>query len=64
MDSRHIRAQTLTLTKSHEERIGPMMAIAKSIKMYGHANPAVGFSDDPIKVSIIIFVTFCLSSLL
>jgi hypothetical protein len=51
MDSHYIRAQALTLTKSHEERAGPLMAIAKSIKLYGHEDPSVAFSDDPIKVS-------------
>lgn len=50
MDSRYIRAQALTLTKSHEERLGPLMAISKSIELYGHPSPPVAFSDDPIKV--------------
>ena len=53
MDSHYIRAQALTLTKSHEERAGPLMAIANSIKLYGHADPVVAFSDDPIKVSLL-----------
>jgi hypothetical protein len=50
MSSRYIRAQALTLTKAHEERIGPLSAIAKSAKCYGHADPVVAFSDDPVKV--------------
>jgi hypothetical protein len=50
MDSRYIRAQALTLTKSHEERLGPLMAISNSLELYGHATPPVAFSDDPIKV--------------
>ena len=50
MDARYIRAQALTLTKSHEERIGPLSDIAASIKLYGHENPRVAFSDDPTKV--------------
>jgi hypothetical protein len=43
MDSRYIRAQALTLTKAHEERIGPLLGIAKSLRLYGY--------DDPVKVS-------------
>ncbi len=53
MDSRYIRAQALTLTKSHEERIGPLCDIATSIKLYGHQNPRVAFSDDPVKVRLL-----------
>ncbi|KAJ7836589.1 hypothetical protein B0H14DRAFT_2589654 [Mycena olivaceomarginata] len=49
MDSRGIRAQALTLTKSHEERIGPLTGIAQSAKLYGFDDPLVVFSDDPIK---------------
>ena len=51
MDSRYIHAQALTLTKSHEERLGPLMGISKSIKLYGHPDPPIAFSDDLIKVS-------------
>jgi hypothetical protein len=51
MASFFIRSQALTLTKSHEERLGPLMGIAASAKRYGHGDPAVVFSDDPIKVS-------------
>ena len=52
MNSHFIRAQALTLTKAHEERTGPLLGIAKSAKMYGYDDPAVVFSDDPVKVSI------------
>jgi hypothetical protein len=52
MDSRGIRAQALTLTKSHEERIGPLQGIAKSIELYGFDDPLVVFTDDPIKACI------------
>jgi hypothetical protein len=55
MDSRYIRAQALTLTKSHEECLGPLVAISKSIELYGHSNPPVAFSDDPIKVGLYFF---------
>jgi hypothetical protein len=41
----------LTLTKAHEVRIGPLSAIAKSVEHYGHHNPVIAFSDDPIKVT-------------
>jgi hypothetical protein len=49
MDSRGIRAQALTLTKSHEERIGPLRGVARSAKLYGFEDPVVVFSDDPVK---------------
>ena len=55
MDSCYIRAQVLTLTKAHEERAGPLMAVAKSVKMFGHDDPLIAFSDDPIKVKEIIY---------
>ena len=54
MDSRYIRAQALTLTKAHDERLGPLSAIARSVNLYGHPAPRVAFSDDPIKVSYIL----------
>ncbi|KAJ7930158.1 hypothetical protein B0H13DRAFT_1858986 [Mycena leptocephala] len=41
MNSRGIRAQALTLTKSHEERIGPLRGIANSAKLYGFDDPQV-----------------------
>lgn len=49
MTSRYIRAQALTLIKSHEERIGPLMGA----KRYGLGEPVVAYSDDPVKVPII-----------
>ncbi|KAK0232270.1 hypothetical protein EDD85DRAFT_970646, partial [Armillaria nabsnona] len=49
MTSRYIRSQALTLTKAHEERIGPLTGISQSAKRYGHNNPCIIFSDDPIK---------------
>lgn len=52
MDSRYIRGQALTLTKAHEERAGPLLGIAKSMKLYGHDNPGVLYSDDPVKVNL------------
>jgi len=48
----YIRSQILTFTKSHEERIGPLMGAANSIRMYGHSDPVVAFTDDPKKVCI------------
>ena len=50
MDSHYICIQALTLTKAHEEWVGPLSGIAQSIKLYGHADPTVAFSDDPVKV--------------
>ncbi|KAJ7667374.1 hypothetical protein B0H17DRAFT_1142779 [Mycena rosella] len=58
MDSRGIRAQALTLTKSHEERIGPLKGIAKSVKLYGFDNPLVVFTDDPMKDKRLIYDAF------
>ena len=58
MDSPYIRAQVLTLTKAHEEGAVPLMAVAKSVKMYGHGDPVVAYSDDPIKVGQVIYVNF------
>jgi hypothetical protein len=26
------------------------MAVSKSIRLYGHSNPPIAFSDDPMKV--------------
>lgn len=49
MDSRYIRGQTLTLTKAHEERNGPLKGISESIKRYGYSPPRIAFSDDPVK---------------
>jgi hypothetical protein len=57
MDSRYIRAQALTLTKSHEERLGPLKNVAKSLKIYGYADPPVAFSDDLVKVIFIDILT-------
>ena len=53
MDSRYIRAQALTLTKAHDERLGPLSAIARSVDLYGHPKPHVAFSDDPVKVRFV-----------
>jgi len=51
MDSHYIHAQALTLMKSYEEQIGPFNDVAVLIKLYGHGDPHVAFSDDPTKVS-------------
>ncbi len=53
MSSYYIRSQALTVTKSHEERIGPLMGIARSTRKYGYKEPAVVFSDDPMKACYI-----------
>ncbi|KAJ7148561.1 hypothetical protein C8R43DRAFT_521445 [Mycena crocata] len=58
MNSRGIRGQALTLTKSHEERIGPLRAIAKSVKLYGFEDPLVVFTDDPLKDKRLIYDAF------
>ncbi|KAJ7479110.1 hypothetical protein FB451DRAFT_1172230 [Mycena latifolia] len=58
MTSRYIRAEALTLTKSHEERIGPLMGIAASAKRYGLGEPLVAYSDDPIKDKAMLCTAF------
>src|SRR6267154_3427404 len=63
MTAWYIQAQTLTLTKSHEERIGPLAAIAKSLRIYGYDDPQIVFSDDPIKVGIVFVLIASLSHL-
>ncbi|KAF8968825.1 hypothetical protein BDZ97DRAFT_331398 [Flammula alnicola] len=58
MDSRYIRAQALTLTKAHEERNGPLQAVALSCHRYGFDFPRIAFSDDPIKDTKMILGAF------
>ncbi|KAJ3505980.1 hypothetical protein NLJ89_g7126 [Agrocybe chaxingu] len=58
MDARYIRAQALTLTKAHEERVGPLHGIATSIKLYGYKNPRIAFSDDPVKDKALLYRAF------
>jgi hypothetical protein len=41
------------LTKAHEEQASPLLGIANSAKMYGYNDPAVVFSDDPVKSVLI-----------
>ncbi|KAJ7838160.1 hypothetical protein B0H13DRAFT_2367672 [Mycena leptocephala] len=58
MGSFYIRAQALTLTKGHEERLGPLMGIAASAKRYGYSDPAVVYSDDPMKHKAMLLAAF------
>ncbi|KAG6809744.1 hypothetical protein H0H92_014893, partial [Tricholoma furcatifolium] len=58
MTSRYIRAQVLTLTKAHEERIGPLTEVAQSAKRYGHPPPPIVFSDDPVKDKRLVYTAF------
>ena len=51
MSSNYIQGQALTLTKAHEEHIGPLTAMSKSVGCYRHYNPVVAFLGDPIKVT-------------
>jgi hypothetical protein len=51
MTSHYIRAQALTLTKAHDERLGPLEGIANSLRQFGFDPPPVVYSDDPVKVS-------------
>lgn len=53
MDSRYIRAQAFTFTKAHDERIGPLMGIRRSSDKFGHPDPPVAFTDDPLKVFLL-----------
>ncbi|KAG6849717.1 hypothetical protein H0H93_006014 [Arthromyces matolae] len=58
MTSRYIRTQVLTLTKAHEERIGPLMGVAESAKRYGHSPPPVAYTDDPVKDTKLLCTAF------
>ncbi|KAJ2922273.1 hypothetical protein H1R20_g14824, partial [Candolleomyces eurysporus] len=58
MDSRYIRAQALTLTKAHDERLGPLVAMSRSMKRYGYSDPPVAFSDDPVKDKALLYSAF------
>ncbi|KAJ7047966.1 hypothetical protein C8F04DRAFT_1247577 [Mycena alexandri] len=42
----------------HEERSGPLAAVAKSLKLYGYDDPKVVFSDDPVKDKALIYGAF------
>ncbi|KAJ7719728.1 hypothetical protein B0H16DRAFT_1794348 [Mycena metata] len=58
MTSRYIRAQVLTLTKGHDERLGPLMGIASSARLYGFDDPAIVYSDDPVKDKAMLYAAF------
>ncbi|KAJ7588232.1 hypothetical protein C8J56DRAFT_1080162 [Mycena floridula] len=58
MDSRYIRAQALTLTKAHEERLGPLLGIVESLRLYGYDDPQIVYSDDPVKDKKLIHAAF------
>ncbi|KAJ7747498.1 hypothetical protein B0H16DRAFT_1850684 [Mycena metata] len=58
MSSRYIRAQVLTITKSQQERIGPLMGIATSVKRYGHRGPVIAYTDDPVKDKNMLYTAF------
>ncbi|KAF8133168.1 hypothetical protein K438DRAFT_1998221 [Mycena galopus ATCC 62051] len=58
MSGFYIRAQALTLTKGHDERLGPLMGIAASAKLYGYSDPAVVYSDDPVKDKSMLLTAF------
>ncbi|KZT32687.1 hypothetical protein SISSUDRAFT_1133021 [Sistotremastrum suecicum HHB10207 ss-3] len=58
MNARYIRAQALTLTKSHDERYGSLIGIAQSAKEYGFEDPIIVFSDDPIKDKQLLHTAF------
>ncbi|TEB22231.1 hypothetical protein FA13DRAFT_1819084 [Coprinellus micaceus] len=58
MDSRYIRAQALTLTKAHDERLEPLMAVAQSMHRYGYDDPPIAFSDDPVKDKSLLSAAF------
>ncbi|KZP09283.1 hypothetical protein FIBSPDRAFT_938563 [Athelia psychrophila] len=58
MTGRYIRAQVLAHTKAHEERIGPLTAVATSAKAYGFAPPAISYSDDPVKDRHLVYSAF------
>ncbi|KAF9028547.1 hypothetical protein BDZ89DRAFT_1112967 [Hymenopellis radicata] len=48
----------LTITKSHEERLGSLKGIADSGHRYGHNNPTHAYSDDPVKDKKLLYAAF------
>ena len=58
MTSHYIRGQALTLTKAHDERLGPLLGIAQSLRKYGYPDPPVAYTDDPKKASGLILQLF------
>ncbi|KZT31665.1 hypothetical protein SISSUDRAFT_1067573 [Sistotremastrum suecicum HHB10207 ss-3] len=58
MDSRYIRCQVLTLTKSHEERSGPFMELANTVDRFGFSDPQICYSDDPKKDERLVYSAF------
>ncbi|KAJ6631371.1 hypothetical protein B0H10DRAFT_1938265 [Mycena sp. CBHHK59/15] len=53
-----IHAQALTLTKGHDERLGPLMGIAVSAKLCSYSDLAVVYSDDPVKDKSMLLAAF------
>lgn len=47
MTSKYIRSQTLTYTKAHEERIGPLSGVGRSSERYNTGKALVAFTDVP-----------------
>ncbi len=47
----YLRSQLLAMTKGHEERLLALMGIAASARQFGHDDPDVVHSDDPVKVN-------------
>ncbi|KAG6867189.1 hypothetical protein C0993_005929 [Termitomyces sp. T159_Od127] len=58
MTSRYVQAQILTLTKAHEEQVGPLTKVAQSAERYGYPPPPVIFSDDPVKDKSLLYSVF------
>ncbi|KAL0563144.1 hypothetical protein V5O48_018932 [Marasmius crinis-equi] len=58
MTKHFIRAQALCITKSHDERFGPLMGIANSSRVYGLSDPEIVFTDDPVKDKRLIYSVY------
>ncbi|KAL0574869.1 hypothetical protein V5O48_007096 [Marasmius crinis-equi] len=54
----YIRSQALCLTKSHEERLGPLAGVAKSLRALGYQDPEVSFTGDPVKDKRLIYSVY------
>jgi hypothetical protein len=58
MTERYIRSQTFNHTGSHEERFGPLAAIARSCELYHTGEPLVAFTDIPKPDSTLLLSVF------
>ncbi|KAF5384343.1 hypothetical protein D9615_003177 [Tricholomella constricta] len=58
IDDSHKVNKHIAKIDAHEERAGPLLEIANSVKRYGFSDPPVVFSDDPVKDKQMIYMAF------